>query len=198
MNIFSKYIAIFIFQVQIQSQNPLYKSLDSLFSVQKPFNICVHSQSNSSMFYWYIVNVISRQPHNFFTPSSVHHLLPPKFNTVSQCCSLSQNFYLQEKYARSMNLQVHYLYLLRTERDKCQISLIGSHSFPGKTKNVLNIFEDATTIPPTRQGYSRKVCYLCPTKINEGPQKLPVCRPSGALESQERNPADQSPQNVTL
>jgi hypothetical protein len=74
--------------------------------------------------------------------------------------SLSQNFYFQGKYARSMNLQVHYLYLLRTKRDKRQISLIGSQSFPGKNKNFLNIFDDATNIPQPEIDGLRLPSYL--------------------------------------
>ena len=60
--------------------------------------------------------------------------------------NLTQNFYTQGKYARTMQLQVHYVYLLKTRRDRRQISILGSQMFPGRGRAFLECFEDATNI----------------------------------------------------
>jgi hypothetical protein len=57
---------------------------------------------------------------------------------------LQQNFYGQGKFTRDMSLQFHYVYLLNQRRDRKQISLIGSQTFPGQGKKFREIFDDAS------------------------------------------------------
>lgn len=60
---------------------------------------------------------------------------------------LSQNIYYNGKKSKTISLQMHYITLFRNPRDKSQISTLARQLFPGKTKNFLEVYNDALEEP---------------------------------------------------
>ena len=57
---------------------------------------------------------------------------------------VSQNIFHVGKCSRSLTLNSHYFILFRNRRDINQIGILGRQLFPGKQKNFLNAYKDAT------------------------------------------------------
>ena len=60
---------------------------------------------------------------------------------------INQNQFNQGKNARSINLNTHYLILLRNPRDVFQIQILGKQVFPGKSQSVVEAYKDCTSQP---------------------------------------------------
>ena len=74
-----------------------------------------------------------------FTKKS-HHL---KFSVIF----VVQNLFYQAKHMRNTSLNCHYIFLMKTARDKAQIVKFASQFAPKRTKSFIKIFEDATKHP---------------------------------------------------
>ena len=57
---------------------------------------------------------------------------------------ISQNIFSQNKYARTISLNMHYLVLFRNFRDSSQIAILGRQIFPVKPKMLLEAYNDST------------------------------------------------------
>lgn len=67
-----------------------------------------------------------------------------------QNCSiifLTQNLFYNDRTYRTMSLNAHYIFLMRNERDKQQISTLAKQCCPGNNTFVLQAFKDATKYP---------------------------------------------------
>ena len=60
---------------------------------------------------------------------------------------ISQNIFHRGKCSRSLTLNSHYFILFRNRRDVSQIGVLGRQLFPGKQKNFLSAYKDATKVP---------------------------------------------------
>ena len=60
---------------------------------------------------------------------------------------ISQNLFYNGKCSRTLTLNSHYFILFKNRRDISQIGILGRQLFPGKQKNFLNIYKDATKVP---------------------------------------------------
>ncbi len=63
------------------------------------------------------------------------------------CIYIVKNVFIQGKASRTISLNTNYLVLFKNPRDKCQITLLGRQMFPGSTKNFLEAFNNATSLP---------------------------------------------------
>lgn len=54
----------------------------------------------------------------------------------------TQNAFSNGKYCRTQSLQAHYLFLLRSCRERKQLMCLGSQIFPGKSKQFLSVYDD--------------------------------------------------------
>lgn len=67
-----------------------------------------------------------------------------------QNCSiifLTQNLFYNDKTYRTMSLNSHYIFLMRNERDKQQISTLAKQFCPGNNRFVIEAYKDATRYP---------------------------------------------------
>ena len=55
---------------------------------------------------------------------------------------VSQNLFLQGKYARTISLNTQYIVLFRSLRDVSQITVLGRQMFPGKGKLLTQVYND--------------------------------------------------------
>jgi hypothetical protein len=55
---------------------------------------------------------------------------------------ITQNLFLQGKYARTISLNTQYVILFRSLRDASQITTLGRQLFPGKSKLLTQVYED--------------------------------------------------------
>lgn len=76
---------------------------------------------------------------SLFTKKS-HHL---NFSVIF----IVQNVFHQGKYMRDTSLNCHYIFLMKTARDKAQIVKFASQFAPKRTRSFIKIFEDATKLP---------------------------------------------------
>lgn len=58
-----------------------------------------------------------------------------------------QNVFHQGSEMREVSLNSNYIFIMKAVRDKSQISKIGSQFYPGKTKQFVQAYEDATEMP---------------------------------------------------
>lgn len=63
-----------------------------------------------------------------------------------RCIYIVQNVFIQGKASRNISLNTNYL-LFKNSQDQYQISLLGRHIFPCKTKYFLEYFNNATAAP---------------------------------------------------
>jgi hypothetical protein len=73
---------------------------------------------------------------NLFTMDS-HH------NNISVFL-ITQNLFSQGKYTRTMSLNSHYLIIMNNPRDKTQIDYIARQMYPGKSKFLIESYDEAT------------------------------------------------------
>jgi hypothetical protein len=59
---------------------------------------------------------------------------------------LSQNLFSKGKYSRTINLNVHYLFLFNNPRDEQQIHVFGRQMFPRNSNFLIEAYEDATSV----------------------------------------------------
>lgn len=60
---------------------------------------------------------------------------------------LNQNMYCQGKHSRTINLNTHYLVLLKNPRDVSQIQCLGKQAFPGKSQTLIEAYNDCMRKP---------------------------------------------------
>ena len=60
---------------------------------------------------------------------------------------ISQNLFHRNRHVRTMNLNTHYLVLFKTPRDANLVATLARQMYPGKSKFLLEAFEDATREP---------------------------------------------------
>ncbi len=60
---------------------------------------------------------------------------------------LNQNLYFRGKHTRTINLNTHFLILMRNPRDTSQIQALGRQVFPGQSRGVWEAYKDATHEP---------------------------------------------------
>lgn len=60
---------------------------------------------------------------------------------------ITQNLFNQSKHNRTMSLNTHYIVLLKSPRDASQIATLARQMYPGRSKVLLESFEDATSEP---------------------------------------------------
>ena len=58
---------------------------------------------------------------------------------------VTQNIFIKGKWTRDLNLNSSYMIIFRNIRDVTQISTLARQMFPGKTKDFLRVFDDATS-----------------------------------------------------
>ena len=61
---------------------------------------------------------------------------------------ISQNLFHQGKVMRTIGLNCHYIIIMKSIRGKSQISILCRDTFPGKSKAILEAYDDATTSSP--------------------------------------------------
>jgi hypothetical protein len=74
-----------------------------------------------------------------FTMGS-HHLSLTIFYLV-------QNFFTKSKYARTISLNAHYLFILKNPRERSQIGFLARQMFPTNTRYLQAAYNDATQEP---------------------------------------------------
>jgi len=60
---------------------------------------------------------------------------------------LSQNLFYRAKEYRTISLNTHYMFLMKSARDSKQISLLASQVCPGNARYIIAAYENATTKP---------------------------------------------------
>jgi predicted ATPase len=60
---------------------------------------------------------------------------------------MTQNLFFQDKVFRTMSLNSHYIVLMKNERDKQQISILGRQISPTNSNHIIKAYEDATKEP---------------------------------------------------
>jgi hypothetical protein len=60
---------------------------------------------------------------------------------------LTQNLFFQDKSFRTMSLNTHYMVLMKNDRDKQQISILGKQISPNNSNYIIKAYEDATQSP---------------------------------------------------
>ncbi len=63
------------------------------------------------------------------------------------CIFLLQNVFPKFKQARTISLNAHYIVLMKNTRDKAQVKYLAGQVFPGKSKFLVDAYEDATKDP---------------------------------------------------
>ena len=76
---------------------------------------------------------------NIFTKGSHHRNISILF--------LSQNLFYKSKQNRTMSLNAHYLILFKNPRDVTQIATLARQMYVGRSKFLIEAFNDATTKP---------------------------------------------------
>ena len=76
---------------------------------------------------------------NLFTKGSHHRNLSVIF--------LLQNIFHRGKELRDVSLNCHYLVLFKSPRDSSQVTHLAKQMFPGHTKYLQELFQDATKRP---------------------------------------------------
>lgn len=86
-----------------------------------------------------LMNEADQNVCNLFTKLSHHRNVSVVF--------VSQNLFHKNRYVRTMNLNTHYLILFKNPRDANQVATLARQMYPGKSKFLLEAFEDATKEP---------------------------------------------------
>ena len=86
-----------------------------------------------------LMNEIDQNVSNIFTKLSHHRNVSVIF--------ISQNLFHKNKFVRTMNLNTHYIVLFKNPRDAGQVAVLARQMYPGKSKFVVEAFEDATKEP---------------------------------------------------
>ena len=60
---------------------------------------------------------------------------------------ISQNLFHKNKFIRTMNLNTHYIVMFKNPRDAGQVATLARQMYPGKSKFVIEAYEDATKEP---------------------------------------------------
>jgi len=60
---------------------------------------------------------------------------------------LTQNIFFGGKQTRTIGLNAHYLVLFKNPRDVTQVSHLARQMYPGRTKFLVESFQDATSVP---------------------------------------------------
>jgi len=66
---------------------------------------------------------------------------------------MTQNLFYHDKVYRTISLNTHYIVLMKSQRDKQQVSILAKQICPGNSKYIVGSYEDATKKP-----YSYLVC----------------------------------------
>ena len=86
-----------------------------------------------------LMNEVNQNVCNIFTKLSHHRNVSVIFVT--------QNLFHRNKHVRTMNLNTHYIVLFKNPRDAGQVSTLARQMYPGKSKFVVEAYEDATKEP---------------------------------------------------
>jgi hypothetical protein len=86
-----------------------------------------------------LMNEVNQNVCNIFTKLSHHRNVSVIF--------LTQNLFHRNKHVRTMNLNTHYIVLFKNPRDAGQVSTLARQMYPGKSKFVVEAYEDATKEP---------------------------------------------------
>jgi hypothetical protein len=86
-----------------------------------------------------LLSEINSAVSNMFTRGSHHRNISVIF--------LSQNLFHKSKDFRTMSLNTHYLVLFKSVRDVTQVSTLARQMYPGKSKLLIEAYQDATTNP---------------------------------------------------
>jgi hypothetical protein len=76
---------------------------------------------------------------NLFTKLSHHRNVSVVF--------ITQNLFHKNKFVRTMNLNTHYIVMLKNPRDASQVAILARQMYPGKSQFVMEAYEDATKEP---------------------------------------------------
>jgi len=60
---------------------------------------------------------------------------------------LSQNLFFKSKETRTISLNSHYIFLMKSTRDMLQVSCLARQMFPNNSKYMLEVYKDATARP---------------------------------------------------
>ncbi len=60
---------------------------------------------------------------------------------------ISQNMFIQGKYARTISLNTQYMVIFKSMRDVSQITTLGKQLFPGRSKLLTQVYEDVMRQP---------------------------------------------------
>ena len=86
-----------------------------------------------------LMNEVDQNVSNLFTKLSHHRNVSVVF--------LTQNLFHRNKFVRTMNLNTHYIVLFKNPRDAGQVAVLARQMYPGKSKFVVEAYEDATKEP---------------------------------------------------
>jgi hypothetical protein len=86
-----------------------------------------------------LMNEADQNVCNLFTKLSHHRNVSVVFVT--------QNLFHKNRHVRTMNLNTHYLVIFKNPRDANQVATLARQMYPGRSKFVLEAFEDATKRP---------------------------------------------------
>ena len=60
---------------------------------------------------------------------------------------ITQNLFHKNKFVRTMNLNTHYIVMFKNPRDASQVAVLARQMYPGKSRFVVEAFQDATKKP---------------------------------------------------
>jgi GTPase SAR1 family protein len=83
-----------------------------------------------------LINEVNQNVCNIFTKLSHHRNVSVIF--------LTQDLFHRNKHVRTMNLNTHYIVLFKNPRDAGQVSTLARQMYPGKSKFVVEAYEDVT------------------------------------------------------
>jgi len=86
-----------------------------------------------------LMNEADQNVCNLFTKLSHHRNVSVVF--------ITQNLFHKNRHVRTMNLNTHYLIIFKNPRDANQVATLARQMYPGRSKFVLEAFEDATKKP---------------------------------------------------
>ena len=85
------------------------------------------------------MNEVDQNISNLFTKLSHHRNVSAVF--------ITQNLFHENKFARTMNLNTHYIVLFKNPRNVGQVAILARQMYPGKSQFVVEAYEDATRKP---------------------------------------------------
>lgn len=63
------------------------------------------------------------------------------------CIFITQNLFSKSRFSRNISLNSNYIVLMKSSRDKAQISCLARHVFPSNARSMISSYEDATQNP---------------------------------------------------